>query len=212
MTETTYYTLLSVTSPRHGYAIMQYVSSLTEGRIVLGTGTLYTMVGRLVADGVIEVALGSEKKTYSITPAGLELLQEETERLGQQLAGELRVIGGALVVEVVAGDKVGIDGLGHSALALHGADHHSLLIDGVGHRQAKVLVGEDALKVEDDPGGRVTQDLAVLEVGVRLHIGDVRLGDAGVDVDLPVLEGQGGHAVVRENAEGHVLEAGAPLK
>ena len=46
MTETTYYTLLAVMAPRHGYAIMQYVSSLTEGRIVLGTGTLYTMVGR----------------------------------------------------------------------------------------------------------------------------------------------------------------------
>ncbi|WP_300658032.1 PadR family transcriptional regulator [uncultured Acetatifactor sp.] len=94
MTETTYYTLLAVMAPRHGYAIMQYVSSLTEGRIVLGTGTLYTMVGRLVADGVIEVALGSEKKTYSITPAGLELLQEETERLGQQLADGVNILSG----------------------------------------------------------------------------------------------------------------------
>ena len=53
MTETIYYTLLSVTVPRHGYAIMQYVSELTKGRIILGTGTLYTMVGRLVADGII---------------------------------------------------------------------------------------------------------------------------------------------------------------
>ena len=55
MTETTYYTLLAVKTPRHGYAIMQYVNALTEGRITLGTGTLYTMVGRLTADGVIEV-------------------------------------------------------------------------------------------------------------------------------------------------------------
>lgn len=47
MTETTYYTLLSVIEPRHGYAIMQYVGELTGGRILLGTGTLYTMVGRL---------------------------------------------------------------------------------------------------------------------------------------------------------------------
>ena len=29
MTETTYYTLLAVKEPRHGYAIMQYVSNLT---------------------------------------------------------------------------------------------------------------------------------------------------------------------------------------
>lgn len=86
MTETTYYTLLAVTVPRHGYAIMQYVSELTKGRIVLGTGTLYTMVGRLVADGVIATVPNEEKKAYRITEGGLILLRAETERLGKQLA------------------------------------------------------------------------------------------------------------------------------
>ena len=87
MTETTYYTLLSVTVPRHGYAIMQYVSGLTKGRIVLGTGTLYTMVGRLVADGIIVTVPNDEgKKAYQITDTGLELLELETARLKKQLA------------------------------------------------------------------------------------------------------------------------------
>lgn len=86
MTETTYYTLLSVVTPRHGYAIMQYVSELTKGRIVLGTGTLYTMVGRLVADGVIVTVPNPEgKKAYQTTKIGLELLRMETERLEKQL-------------------------------------------------------------------------------------------------------------------------------
>lgn len=85
MTETIYYTLLSVMSPRHGYAIIQYVNSLTRGRVLLGTGTLYTMVGRLVADGVIEMVPGESKKEYRITDAGLLLLQEETGRLALQL-------------------------------------------------------------------------------------------------------------------------------
>ena len=86
MTETTYYTLLSVVTPRHGYAIMQYVSELTKGRIVLGTGTLYTMVGRLVADGVIVTVPNPEgKKAYQVTEAGLALLRIETERLEKQL-------------------------------------------------------------------------------------------------------------------------------
>ena len=62
MTETTYYTLLAVTDKRHGYAIMQYVSDLTKGRIQLGTGTLYTMVGRLTTDGIIEIAPNEEGK------------------------------------------------------------------------------------------------------------------------------------------------------
>lgn len=86
MTETTYYTLLSVVTPRHGYAIMQYVSGLTKGRIVLGTGTLYTMVGRLVADGVIVTVPNAEsKKAYQITEIGMKLLKLETERLEKQL-------------------------------------------------------------------------------------------------------------------------------
>lgn len=86
MTETTYYTLLSVITPRHGYAIMQYVSQLTKGRIVLGTGTLYTMVGRLVTDGVIETVPNEEgKKSYCITKDGMELIKLETQRLDRQL-------------------------------------------------------------------------------------------------------------------------------
>ena len=86
MTETTYYTLLSVTVPRHGYAIMQYVNELTKGRIVLGTGTLYTMVGRLAADNMIVTVPNEEgTKAYQITETGRKLLELETVRLGKQL-------------------------------------------------------------------------------------------------------------------------------
>ena len=86
MTETTYYTLLAVMEPRHGYAIMQFVIRLTYGRIQLGTGTLYTMVGRLVEDDIIRiVSVDGGKKTYHIMDAGIELLVRETERLNQQL-------------------------------------------------------------------------------------------------------------------------------
>ena len=93
MTETTYYTLLSVIFPRHGYAIMQFVSELTNGRIVLGTGTLYTMVGRLVADGIIALVPNDEgKKTYQITKNGMELLCMETERLEKQLSDGNKII------------------------------------------------------------------------------------------------------------------------
>ena len=95
MTETIYYTLLALTSPRHGYAIMQYVSTLTKGRIILGTGTLYTMVGRLTADGIIVTLPGHERKTYGLTDVGMELLKEETGRLEKQLAdGRKVLIGG----------------------------------------------------------------------------------------------------------------------
>lgn len=95
MTETTYYTLLAVTNKRHGYAIMQYVSELTKGRIQLGTGTLYTMVGRLTADGIIEIVSSEDgKKSYLITETGTQLLQMETERLKKQLKDGQEVIEG----------------------------------------------------------------------------------------------------------------------
>lgn len=93
MTETTYYTLLAVTDRRHGYAIMQFVSDLTKGRIQLGTGTLYTMVGRLTTDGIIEISPGDDgKKSYLITETGMQLLQMETERLEKQLEDGHEVI------------------------------------------------------------------------------------------------------------------------
>lgn len=86
MTETTYYTLLALLKPRHGYAIMQYVGNLTDNRIKLGTGTLYTMVGRLIEDRVIKIlSEDNGKKTYQITQTGIELLLKETSRLEIQL-------------------------------------------------------------------------------------------------------------------------------
>ncbi len=94
MTETTYYTLLAVTDKRHGYAIMQFVNELTKGRIQLGTGTLYTMVARLTADGIIEIVPSEEgKKSYLLTETGKELLERETKRLECQLADGTEVLG-----------------------------------------------------------------------------------------------------------------------
>lgn len=94
MTETTYYTLCALREPRHGYAIMQFVSALTEKRIQLGTGTLYTMLGRLVEDRVIAiVSEESGKKTYQITDMGTEIVQKETLRLERQLKNGRDVFG-----------------------------------------------------------------------------------------------------------------------
>lgn len=94
MTETTYYTLLSVIVPRHGYAIMQFVNKLTKGRIQLGIGTLYTMVGRLTADGIVTIEpMEDGKKAYKLTEIGMELLQMETQRLEKQLEDGKEILG-----------------------------------------------------------------------------------------------------------------------
>lgn len=41
LTEVTFYILLSLYIPRHGYAVMQFVEEKTGGRLLLGAGTLY---------------------------------------------------------------------------------------------------------------------------------------------------------------------------
>ena len=94
MTETTYYTLLALNEPRHGYAIMQFISELTKKRIQMGTGTLYTMLGRLVEDKLINiVSQDSIKKVYQITEEGQSLVKIEIDRLTHQLENGEQIYG-----------------------------------------------------------------------------------------------------------------------
>jgi DNA-binding PadR family transcriptional regulator len=49
LTEATFLVLVSlVLGPEHGYAIMKDVRDLSEGRVVLSTGTLYGVLKRLL--------------------------------------------------------------------------------------------------------------------------------------------------------------------
>ena len=69
--------------PRHGYGIMQDVEALTEGRLKLGPGTLYSMISRFLRDGLIEEceADSERRRTYRLTRKGRKLAAEEAERL-----------------------------------------------------------------------------------------------------------------------------------
>ena len=84
LTEATYYILLSLYDPQHGYGIMQEVESLSKGRVHLAAGTLYGALNSMVEKGWITqlpVEDGSRKKNYQITPTGLKILRDEIERL-----------------------------------------------------------------------------------------------------------------------------------
>jgi DNA-binding PadR family transcriptional regulator len=94
MTETTFYTLLALIHPNHGYGIMKFVRELTEERVKMGTGTLYTMLGRLVEDSIIKVINEDDgKKTYQITDVGRMILVTEQGRLKKQCENGERIIG-----------------------------------------------------------------------------------------------------------------------
>jgi DNA-binding PadR family transcriptional regulator len=82
MSETMLYILLSLQEERHGYGIMQHVKELTEGRIVLGAGTVYQSLGKLESDNLIRAVREEErKKYYEITPLGSQILGEEAARI-----------------------------------------------------------------------------------------------------------------------------------
>lgn len=82
MSETAYYILLSLNEPRHGYGIIKFVEELTNGRIVLGSGTVYGTLGKMSKDRLISVCDDKERKTvYRITDNGKALLFIEIERL-----------------------------------------------------------------------------------------------------------------------------------
>ena len=87
LTETTYYILLSLARPLHGYGIMQRTAELSGGRVRLAAGTLYGALNAMVDRGWIVLLPGEgRKKEYALTPRGREILKKELERLRELVA------------------------------------------------------------------------------------------------------------------------------
>ncbi|MDF2722284.1 MAG: transcriptional regulator, PadR-like family protein [Paenibacillus sp.] len=94
MSETAFYTLLSLLEVRHGYGIMQHVDEITNGRIRLGAGTLYGSLSRMEKDGLIAVISEEERrKSYQATAAGKTLLKAEMSRIGELYHNVKRIEG-----------------------------------------------------------------------------------------------------------------------
>lgn len=83
LTETTYYTLLALRQPAHGYVIMQQVKELSGGEVNMAAGTMYGALENLQKQGLIQLIglTESRRKTYQITPYGMQVLNEDIHRL-----------------------------------------------------------------------------------------------------------------------------------
>jgi DNA-binding PadR family transcriptional regulator len=74
---------------RHGYAILREVEALTNGRIRLFPGTLYTNLKRLLADGLIEESDQRpdpelddlRRRYYRLTSSGIAVVAAEVRGL-----------------------------------------------------------------------------------------------------------------------------------
>jgi DNA-binding PadR family transcriptional regulator len=87
--EPTFFILLSLSpGPKHGYAILKEVEILSEGRVMLSTGTLYGAIKRLLdRDWIKRVtdpipnSTDRERKAYTLTELGRRVLNAEIQRL-----------------------------------------------------------------------------------------------------------------------------------
>lgn len=97
ITESTYYILLAVLKPNHGYGIIQKVEELTNGRVILGPGTLYGAINTLLEKKWIilysEEKDSRKKKEYLISEEGRKVLFEEIDRLKELIKNGIREIG-----------------------------------------------------------------------------------------------------------------------
>ncbi|MNO52205.1 Transcriptional regulator PadR-like family protein [compost metagenome] len=97
LTEAVFYILLSLYTAMHGYAIMQNVKDLSNGRVELGAGTLYGAINTLLEKNwisAVEGEEGSRRKAYEITELGKTVIQGELVRLEELLANGKRIAGG----------------------------------------------------------------------------------------------------------------------
>lgn len=88
LTEAMYYVLLALRGRELcGTEIADYIARLTGGRVRLGPGTLYTVLGIFEKEEVIRlVREEGRKRTYRVTEKGSCMLVAETERLRRCLA------------------------------------------------------------------------------------------------------------------------------
>jgi PadR family transcriptional regulator, regulatory protein PadR len=80
--------------PLHGYAVLQEVERISDGRISMRVGTLYAVLDRLAGEGLIEIASeevvqGRLRRSYRVTGDGVAALDAETSRL-ESLASAAR--------------------------------------------------------------------------------------------------------------------------
>lgn len=90
----TYCVLLALgDEPKHGYAIMQAVAAMSDGRESILPGTLYAALARMVDEGLIETRKGPAddpsggpaRRYYARTTFGRDVARAESERLRRLL-------------------------------------------------------------------------------------------------------------------------------
>jgi len=82
LTEATYYIMLTLIDPLHGYGVMQKVEQISQGVVKVGPGTLYGAFSSMEKEGLIKMVKEEERrKCYQLTEKGRQVLAMQIERL-----------------------------------------------------------------------------------------------------------------------------------
>ncbi|WP_433604905.1 PadR family transcriptional regulator [Dactylosporangium sp. CA-139114] len=89
MREPSYFVLAALLDgPRHGYVVIQRVAELSGDRVRLAAGSLYSVLDRLLGEGLVavtgeEIVNGRARRYYALTDTGREALNEEAARMAE---------------------------------------------------------------------------------------------------------------------------------
>ena len=87
LTEQMFYILLCLKDECYGIDIFDKIARITEGRVTVGSGTMYTLLEQFLdAEMIREVRVEGRRRSYILTNKGKEMLEAETRRLRAQVA------------------------------------------------------------------------------------------------------------------------------
>ena len=94
LTEQMFYILLCLKEECYGMDIMDQVPAMTDGRVNVGSGTLYNLLEQFLDAGMIrETKAEGRRRSYILTDKGREALAGEYDRITRQLADYRRIFG-----------------------------------------------------------------------------------------------------------------------
>lgn len=88
LTESYFYILMCLyAGDNHGYGIMQMTDRLSDGRVKIGSGTMYGATSNMLKKGWIvessDVQGSERRRMYSLTETGKQVFLEEYKRISE---------------------------------------------------------------------------------------------------------------------------------
>ena len=93
LTEQMFYVLLCLSEECYGLDILDRVPAITDGRVRVGSGTLYNLLEQFLEEGMIRETKVEGRRSYILTYRGKDMLKKEYKRIQAQAMDYRRYFG-----------------------------------------------------------------------------------------------------------------------